>query len=320
MFGKSDPYCLISKFEGGRVAGGNYNEGRNGKTKTMSTKPYPNCTVRSSLPLEHLTMLPHSHTCPREHTAVLFHRRRVCQCPQPLQLTFTTTPHQPSTTTHPPESNLSPIWNETHAFLIESGVSAFTIMINDEDLGKDDTMASVHVVINTKDKDETVQLKKDKDKRQKVVKRGTLHFSYKTLTFDEILANVDQLPPDGNSGWAGNWDRLCIPVIHDGSDLKNTDIMSKSDPYCVVKFDGAVTGGSKGGGTMDQTRTISKDLNPKWEEQFAFMLSPQARHATFTVYDEDMMGRDTMGGATIQITGAFGCVLGGLLCMVLEYR
>ena len=67
-------------------------------------------------------------------------------------------------------------------------------------------------------------------------------------------------------------------------------------PYtdCVVKFNGQVTGGAKGGGSMDQTRTIKSNLNPKWEEQFSFLLSPGAKQVRLA---------SLLGGAVCRLYG-----------------
>ena len=43
--------------------------------------------------------------------------------------------------------------------------------------------------------------------------------------------------------------------VVEAEDLKNTDVIGKSDPYCTVTF----------GAWQTRTRIIDDDLNPQWD-------------------------------------------------------
>ena len=177
-------------------------------------------------------------------------------------------------------------------------MNEFLLKIMDDDMGSDDLMASVRVVIDSKTKDKTVNLKK-----------GTVHFSYKVLTLAEVAGAVGQLPKGGMPPSQGNlncaFDRLLVASVFSAKGLRNKDVVSKSDPYAVLSFDAKVTGGEQGGGRMARTATVKDNLDPTWNTMFGFLLSPGAGRCTFSVYDEDFVSSDVIGTAQVLIRDPF---------------
>jgi len=65
-----------------------------------------------------------------------------------------------------------------------------------------------------------------------------------------------------------------------------------SDPYVKFKVSGK---------TCYRSRTVMKNLNPRWDEKFSLMLDDLSKTIDVRVYDYDRGLRDdSMGGATIQ--------------------
>ena len=86
--------------------------------------------------------------------------------------------------------------------------------------------------------------------------------------------------------------------IQGASDLKNQDYTKKSDPYCLIKFQGR----------SEKTKTVEKNLNPAWNEVLEFELKSALNGSEILeleIKDENRFERDTlMGKATISIRSA----------------
>ncbi|KAM4634269.1 E3 ubiquitin-protein ligase NEDD4-like isoform 3-T3 [Polymixia lowei] len=78
---------------------------------------------------------------------------------------------------------------------------------------------------------------------------------------------------------------LRVKVIA-GIDLAKKDIIGASDPY--VKLSLYVADENKELALV-QTKTIKKTLNPKWNEEFYFRVSPQNHRLLFEVFDENRL-------------------------------
>lgn len=77
-----------------------------------------------------------------------------------------------------------------------------------------------------------------------------------------------------------------------GPDLKlpkNKKIIT-SDPYVTVNLSGA---------TVARTRVIPNCQNPIWEEHFSIPLAHELADIEFKVKDDDVLGADMIGVATI---------------------
>jgi len=102
----------------------------------------------------------------------------------------------------------------------------------DEDVGMDDRMGSCTVSLDQPSKDESVDL----------TVKGTFHYSYKMVDLADIYGNIRALPADPagcEEGVNGAFDRVVVPIIHSGADLKNTETIGKADP-CTFRGKGQI--------------------------------------------------------------------------------
>ena len=74
---------------------------------------------------------------------------------------------------------------------------------------------------------------------------------------------------------------LSVRVV-EARDLMPMDITGKSDPYCVLTF----------GKQSSKTNFIKQDLNPVWNEIFAFDVETGKEMLDIQVYDKDDFGKD----------------------------
>ena len=86
--------------------------------------------------------------------------------------------------------------------------------------------------------------------------------------------------------------------IQGATDLKNQDYTKKSDPYCIIKFQGQ----------SERTKTVERNLNPAWNEILEFNIQSPLNGSEIIeldIKDENRFERDTlMGKATIPIRPA----------------
>ncbi|XP_031433595.1 E3 ubiquitin-protein ligase NEDD4-like isoform X17 [Clupea harengus] len=85
---------------------------------------------------------------------------------------------------------------------------------------------------------------------------------------------------------------LRVKVIA-GIDLAKKDIIGASDPYVKLSLYVATENKEL---AMVQTKTIKKTLNPKWNEEFYFRVSPQNHRLMLEVFDENRLTRDDFLG------------------------
>nr|XP_060611803.1 E3 ubiquitin-protein ligase NEDD4 [Anolis sagrei ordinatus] len=102
------------------------------------------------------------------------------------------------------------------------------------------------------------------------------------------------LPADAGGGNANAEDqtRIVRLKIIAGIDLAKKDLLGASDPYVKV----TVYDSGNGVLTCVQTRTVRKTLNPKWNEEFFFRVSPQKHRFLLEVFDENRLTRDDFLG------------------------
>ncbi|KAL7720806.1 C2 domain protein [Entamoeba marina] len=99
------------------------------------------------------------------------------------------------------------------------------------------------------------------------------------------MAYMNQYPQQGAYGHGGMQD-VTIRVIR-GDALKAMDIFT-SDPFVIVNVNNE----------RRQTKTISRNLNPVWNESFQFFNVPVGATAYFEVIDYDRHGRNDPMGTT----------------------
>eukprot|EP01094_Clydonella_sp_ATCC50884_P007615 TRINITY_DN16830_c0_g1_i1.p1 TRINITY_DN16830_c0_g1~~TRINITY_DN16830_c0_g1_i1.p1 ORF type:complete len:137 (+),score=35.99 TRINITY_DN16830_c0_g1_i1:175-585(+) len=81
--------------------------------------------------------------------------------------------------------------------------------------------------------------------------------------------------------------------IHSASDLEDTDLIGKSDPYCKVFFDGSMV-------PAYQTKVVKNCLDPVWEESFEATRHSELLYVTVEVFDHDRLRKDDrIGAATV---------------------
>ena len=100
---------------------------------------------------------------------------------------------------------------------------------------------------------------------------------------------VGYVPPEGSNE---RTKLLRLKVIA-GHNLAKKDIFGASDPYTRIDL---VT--VEGDEVEDSvlTKTKKRTLNPKWEEEFIFRVSPEKHKLVFEVFDENRLTRDDFLG------------------------
>ncbi|CAF1195878.1 unnamed protein product [Adineta steineri] len=84
---------------------------------------------------------------------------------------------------------------------------------------------------------------------------------------------------------------LEVTVI-EARNLKDEDIVGKDDAYIELYLDKDY---------KQRTTTISGSDNPTWNEKFTFNLQKHEDHLHLHIYDEDVVGRDSVGSAKIDL-------------------
>lgn len=86
------------------------------------------------------------------------------------------------------------------------------------------------------------------------------------------------------------WTEICIER---GKDLAVKDLNGSSDPYVKVYY---------GNDEKHRSKTISKNLNPIWNEKFSIFTDDLNIPLHFAVFDQDRLGRDeAMGRAKLDL-------------------
>jgi Ca2+-dependent lipid-binding protein len=84
---------------------------------------------------------------------------------------------------------------------------------------------------------------------------------------------------------------LSVRVV-EARDLMPMDITGKADPYCILTF----------GKQSSRTNFIKQELNPVWNEIFAFDVETGKEILDIQVYDKDDFGRDDfLGSVTVTL-------------------
>jgi len=84
--------------------------------------------------------------------------------------------------------------------------------------------------------------------------------------------------------------------------LPNTEWFGKASPYCVCHFEEVPTGQTRQ--SKVQTKVISKNLNPEWNEMFAILDYIPGDNIVFSVYDSQPAGKteQLLGMGTLRYT------------------
>ncbi|CAK5053299.1 unnamed protein product [Meloidogyne enterolobii] len=87
---------------------------------------------------------------------------------------------------------------------------------------------------------------------------------------------------------------FCLQIhLHEGLGLEVHDTCGSSDPYIKCQY---------GGKTIYKSEIIFRELNPKWNEKFSFLIQDPTEIITFKVFDYDRFMRDDfMGTANVSL-------------------
>lgn len=110
----------------------------------------------------------------------------------------------------------------------------------------------------------------------------------KSSSLNSILTNPSVSSPQPEQVY---WTEVCIER---GKDLAAKDLSGTSDPYIKVMYANE---------EKYMTGTITKNLNPIWNEKFTFFTHDLQQAIFFHVFDRDRIGRDeSMGTAKLDLS------------------
>lgn len=85
-------------------------------------------------------------------------------------------------------------------------------------------------------------------------------------------------------------------IIAEGRSLKDRDIVGQNDAYVEIYLDKK----------YKQRTTIKKNTNnPVWNERFTFNIHKGDDTIHFHVYDDDVIGRDSVGSGKVKLKHVF---------------
>ncbi|XP_057973211.1 synaptotagmin-2 isoform X2 [Malania oleifera] len=184
-----------------------------------------------------------------------------------LKLTEDKLPSKKTTVKH---KNLNPEWNEEFHMVVKDPKSqALEVIVYDwEQVGKHEKMGVNVLPLNGLEPDEakvvTLDLLKNMDPNdaQNEKSRGQLvvEVTYKPFKDDETQnyfedANAVQKAPEGTPAGGG----LLVVIIHEGQDLEGKH---HTNPFVRLLFRGE----------EKKTKYVKKNRDPRWDEEFQFML------------------------------------------------
>ncbi|GCC35330.1 hypothetical protein chiPu_0013813 [Chiloscyllium punctatum] len=194
--------------------------------------------------------------------------------------------------------NLNPVWNEKISLLIQNVAETVYIKVFDYDFAlQDDFMGSAYLDLTNlelnRPTDVTLNLK---DPSCPVQILGyllmTVTLVYRETDPRETVQNTRLLEAHKRDEL---WRGVVSVTLVEGRDLKPMDPNGLSDPY--VKF--------KMGCQKYKSKAILKTLNPKWREQFDFLLAEEKGGIIdITVWDKDSLKKDDfIGRCQVDLAG-----------------
>jgi Ca2+-dependent lipid-binding protein len=85
-------------------------------------------------------------------------------------------------------------------------------------------------------------------------------------------------------------------IIAEGRGLKNCDIIGQDDAYVEIYLERKY---------KQRTRIIKNSNNPVWNERFTFNVHKGDDTIYFHVYDDDLIGRDSVGSGKVKLKRVF---------------
>ncbi|KAK8481793.1 hypothetical protein V6N13_065780 [Hibiscus sabdariffa] len=168
------------------------------------------------------------------------------------------------------QSNLNPEWNEEFNFVVKDpNTQALELIVYDwEQVGKHEKMGMNVVPLKDLTPEEpkvlTLELLKNMDPndQQNEKSRGqiVLEALYKPFKEDAILGDIDdstmvQKAPEGTPAGGG----LLVVIVHEAEDIEGKN---HTNPHVQLLFRGE----------EKKTKRVKKSRDPRWEEEFQFMV------------------------------------------------
>jgi Ca2+-dependent lipid-binding protein len=85
-------------------------------------------------------------------------------------------------------------------------------------------------------------------------------------------------------------------IIVEGRNLKDRDIIGQNDAYVEIYFEKKY---------RQRTTIVKNSNNPVWNERFIFNLHKGDDTIHFAVYDDDLIGRDSIGNGKVKLKHVF---------------
>jgi Ca2+-dependent lipid-binding protein len=85
-------------------------------------------------------------------------------------------------------------------------------------------------------------------------------------------------------------------IIIEGRNLKDRDIIGQNDAYVEIYLEKKY---------RQRTTIVSNSNNPVWNERFTFNIHKGDDTIHFAVYDDDVIGRDSIGNGKVKLKHVF---------------
>jgi Ca2+-dependent lipid-binding protein len=198
--------------------------------------------------------------------------------------TISLTGHREVERTATIQNSHSPQWNESFVFdVLSYGTDVLTIQMYDSDLVSDDTMGKLEIRLF------------DLPPGQRVERWYPLARSRSCQSPGEIRISIQTALKGPREAVSQPFTRLGLRItVVEARGLVNSDLITKSDPYCVVTL-----------GESSQTfKTSVKEntLAPVWNETVEFVVTnPQTEVLKVGIRDKDVAFDDNIGSVEVPI-------------------
>ncbi|CAF0863967.1 unnamed protein product [Adineta ricciae] len=85
-------------------------------------------------------------------------------------------------------------------------------------------------------------------------------------------------------------------IIVEGRNLKDRDIIGQNDAYVEIYLDKKY---------RQRTKIVKNSNSPVWNERFTFNIHKGDDTIHFAVYDDDLVGRDSIGSGKVKLKHVF---------------
>ena len=198
------------------------------------------------------------------------------------------------------KNDLNPVWRQTLVLRCALDTSStLQLRVLDEDIGRDDVLGTAELPVDLAGL--VQRLEASEGWHELGADRGRVHVTvrYKPLTAEAAAVEVERVC----RGWLTRRRRPMRPTgllrvhVRKASGLKNSELLGKSDPYCVVK----VASRWRGEATA-RTVTIKNDLNPVWRQTLVLRCALDTSSTLqLRVLDEDIGRDDVLGTAELPV-------------------